>query len=74
MHWYFERDGLRMRWEIRREDGGTGYELILNPPGGPEAIERFDDPAALIQRSLTLQQALLDAGWRSPHTPRDPGD
>jgi hypothetical protein len=73
MHWYFERNGQRMRWEIRREAGGTGYELVLRPPDGPDAIERFDDPTALIERSLTLQQSLLDDGWRSPHARRDSG-
>jgi len=74
MHWYFERDGQRMRWEIRREAGGTGYELVLTPPDGPEAVERFDHAAALIERTLLFQQSLIDDGWRSPHAPRDPGE
>ncbi len=72
MHWDLERKGQRMRWEIRRAAGGDAYELVLTPPDGPQAVERFEDPTALIERSLTLQQSLLDDGWRSPGAPRDP--
>ena len=72
MHWYFERDGQRLRWEIRREAGGTGYELVLTPPGSPEVVERIGDGTTLIERTLSFQQSLMDDGWRSPHAPRDP--
>jgi hypothetical protein len=72
MHWELERDGQRMRWAIHRAVDGAAYELVLTPPDGPEAIERFDDATALIERSLTLQQALLDDGWRSPNAAQDP--
>lgn len=72
MIWYFERAGQRMRWEIRRDPEGQGYELVLTPPGGEEAVERYEDPTALIERALTFQQTLLADGWRSPATPRDP--
>jgi hypothetical protein len=74
MHWYFERAGQRIRWEVRRQAGGAAYELVLTPPGGPEAVERFDDPAALIARTLSFQRSLLDDGWQSPHAPRDPAE
>ena len=72
MYWFFERNGERLRWEIRRDAAGAGYELVVTPPGGPEATERFADPTALIERSLALQQSLLDEGWRSPDALRDP--
>ena len=71
MYWYFERNGQQLRWEIRRDAGGTGYELVVTPPDGPEATEHFTDPTALVERSLALQQSLLDDGWRSPHNLRD---
>ena len=71
MYWFFEREGRRLRWEIRRDADGTGYELVVTPPDGPEAAEHFTDPTALIERSLALQQSLLDEGWRSPRAPRD---
>ncbi|MBE3073051.1 MAG: hypothetical protein IMZ67_08760 [Acidobacteria bacterium] len=74
MYWFFERNGQRMRWEIRRDADRAGYELVLTPPDGPEATERFTDPTALIERTLVLQQSLLDEGWRSLHAPRDPAD
>lgn len=74
MQWFFERAGQRLRWEIRRDADGTGYELIVTPPDGREATERFTDPTALIERSLALQQSLLDDGWRSPRAPRDAAD
>jgi hypothetical protein len=71
MHWFFESGGQRMRWEIRRAAGGAGYELVLTPPDGHEAVERFVDPTALLERSLSLQQSLLGEGWTAVRPSND---
>jgi hypothetical protein len=72
MHWELERNGQRLRWHVHRAADGTAYELVLTPPDGPETVERFEDPTALIERSLALQESLLEDGWRPPNAPQDP--
>lgn len=66
MIWIFERASERLRCEIRRESSGPGYELIVTNPDGSQRMERFDETAALIKRSLDLQLELIEAGWRAP--------
>ena len=72
MLWIFERQDQRLRCEIRHESGGPGYELIITSPDGSERMERFDETAALIKRSLDLQRDLIEAGWRAPRGPDAP--
>jgi hypothetical protein len=66
MIWIFERTNQKLRCEIRRESAGVGFELIVTNPDGSQRMERFDETAALIKRSLDLQIELIDAGWRPP--------
>ena len=66
MLWIFERGRERLRCEIRRESGGSGYELIITNPVGSQRMERFDEPGELIRRSFDLQRELIEAGWRAP--------
>lgn len=66
MLWTFKRNGEQLRCEIRRESIGPGYELIITNPDGSQRMERFDDTAALIKRTLELQRDLIEAGWRAP--------
>ncbi len=55
-----------MRCEIRREGTGTGYEMIITSPDGSQRMERFEETADLIKRTLDFQRELLEAGWRQP--------
>jgi hypothetical protein len=66
MLWSFERAGEQLHCEIRREGEGPGYELIVTHPDGSQRMERFEDAAALISRTLVFQQELIEEGWRSP--------
>ena len=66
MLWIFERKGEQMRCEIRREGGGTGYEMIVTAPDGSQRMERFVETNDLIKRTLDLQRELLESGWRQP--------
>jgi len=66
MLWIFERRGEQMRCEIRRDDGGTGYEMIVTSADGSERMERFEENNELIQRTLEFQRELLETGWRQP--------
>jgi hypothetical protein len=64
MIWIFIRGEGRLRYEIRKGGAAGSYEISVTRPGGKPQVERFDDPSALIERSLVLQQSLLDEGWR----------
>jgi len=66
MMWVFERQGEHIRCEIRRDDGGTGYEMIVTRPDGTEELRRFEETGELIKRSLELQRDLMETGWRQP--------
>jgi hypothetical protein len=70
MIWIFERGDERLRCEIHRESAGQGFELIITHPDGSHRMERFEDPSALIKRSLDLQMELIEAGWRPPSSDR----
>jgi hypothetical protein len=64
MLWFFERQGARLLYEIRREGNGSGYELVVCYADGTREVERFDDSAALLRRSEELQRGLVQDGWR----------
>ena len=66
MLWFFEKRRARLRYEIRRQTDGPDYELVITFPDGREEIERFSDPAAVVERSLALQLTLTKAGWQPP--------
>jgi hypothetical protein len=68
MLWTFDRAGEQLCCEIRRESGGSGYELVITNPDGSQRMERFEDTPALIKRTLELQRDLIEAGWRSPRS------
>ena len=70
MIWIFQRGNERLHCEIHRESVGQGFELIITNPDGSQRMERFEDPSALIKRSLDLQMELIEAGWRSPSSDR----
>lgn len=68
MTWVFERNGQHLRYQIRRDIGGRGYELIVTCPDDTRVLaERFDDPYALHERTLQVEHALVRNGWQTPH-------
>ena len=66
MIWFFERHQDRLHYEIRHQTDGPDYELVITHPDGRQDIERFSDPAALVERSSRLQVTLSVAGWQAP--------
>lgn len=66
MLWFFERQQLRLRYEIRREMHGQSYELVITHPDGREEVETYPDPSAALARSEHLRRVLVDAGWQIP--------
>lgn len=66
MIWSFERQGQSLRCEIRRDLDGQYYEFVVVADDGPEQTERFEDPAAVIARSVDVMRGLIEDGWRSP--------
>ena len=66
MLWIFECKGEQMTCEIRREGVGAGYEMVVTNADGSQRMERFEETADLIKRTLDLQGELLESGWRQP--------
>lgn len=71
MVWFFERESERLQYEIRRDDAGAGFELVISASADEKTVERVTSPAELIERSQDLWTFLLNGGWRplEPHTP-----
>ena len=42
------------------------YEFVLIGVDGAEQTERFEDPSAVIARSIDVMRGLIEDGWRSP--------
>jgi hypothetical protein len=66
MIWFFERRHLRLRYEIRRQLDGPGFELLITYPDGAQHLERYADSDGVLARSRGLQRVLLQAGWSQP--------
>lgn len=66
MFWFFERQNAKLHYEIRRGTDGPCYELVITHPDGRQEIERYADPAAILDRSQHLQNTLIEAGWQPP--------
>lgn len=67
MVWFFERNAERLQYEIRHQDTGTGYELVIRADAEP-TIERIASPSQVIERSQDVWSFLLDGGWRPVRT------
>ena len=66
MLWFFEKHKSRLHYEIRRQTDGDDYELVITHPDGRQEIEHYRDAAAVLERSIRLQDSLLQAGWQPP--------
>lgn len=64
MIWFFDRNGQRLRYEIRRAMTSDAYELLIVHPDGRTDVERVPDPAELLNRCAELAESLSRAGWR----------
>jgi hypothetical protein len=62
--WIFDRDGETLRYEIRRDDKGDGYILMVTSSDGQKRVERVDQASALIERTVDEMRQLRDDGWK----------
>ena len=67
MIWFFNRNGERLRYEIRRAATGVAYELVLTFPDGNTQTQQTADAAELLDRCADLARTLRDDGWSAPH-------
>jgi hypothetical protein len=67
MIWFFDREGERLRYEIRRATSDDAYELALTFPDGRTQTERTADAAELLDRCAETARTLRGDGWRAPH-------
>ncbi len=65
MIWFFERQGERVRCEVRRDVDRQDYEFVMTTADGGESVERYEDPTAVIARSVDHMRLLIQDGWRS---------
>jgi hypothetical protein len=64
MIWFFDREGQRLTYEIRRTDVGDGYELVVTHPDGRTEVEQMEEPSELLKRCAELAETLKHEGWR----------
>jgi hypothetical protein len=64
MVWFFERESERLQYEIRREQTGEGYELVIRASADEKTVQRVTSPSELIEKSQDVWSFLLDGGWR----------
>ena len=64
MVWFFERESERLQYEIRREQEGDGYELVIRASTDEKTVQKVASPAELIERSQDVWNFLLNGGWR----------
>jgi hypothetical protein len=65
MIWFFDRQGQRLRYEIRRTTAGDAYELVVSYPDGREEVEQMLEPSDLLKRCAELADSLKDQGWKA---------
>ena len=66
MLWFFEKQRSRLHYEIRRHTHGDDYELVITHGDGRQEVECYRDAAAVLERSMRLQDSLIQAGWQPP--------
>jgi hypothetical protein len=65
MIWFFDRDGQRLRYQIRRSADGINYELVVTYPDGRREVEQMVDPSDLLKRCAELAATLRQEGWKT---------
>ena len=64
MIWLFDRGGERIQYEIRRDDNGPGYLLVITSSTGQQHVEHVEEPTELIERTINQMQQLKEDGWK----------
>jgi len=61
--WFYDRDGQKLRYEIKRDRSAGRYCLVITHPDGHESVEEVDEPGELIERSVKRMNSLRGEGW-----------
>ena len=64
MIWFFDRNGEKLRYEIRHDRAAGRYRVIITRPDGSESVEEVDEAGELIERSVRLMNTLRGEGWK----------
>ena len=64
MIWLFDRGGEKLKYEIRRQDNGAGYLLVMTQSDGGRKVEQVAQPTELIERSVNQMRQLRKDGWK----------
>jgi hypothetical protein len=65
MIWYFDRNGQRLRYEIRYGGTGAAYEIAVTYPDGRTQVEQIQEAVDLLQRCAEVARALKEEGWHA---------
>lgn len=65
MVWVFERGGVRLRIEARRDAKSGEFELILHQADGTQLVDRFQSQRKLRKRLDGLKRQLHASRWTS---------
>ncbi len=65
--WFFERNGVFVRFETPDTARTPVYELVIVDADGTERVERFATSDELHRRQQQLQSTLCAEGWTGPH-------
>ena len=64
MIWLFDRNGEQLKYEIRRQDDGDGFLLVMTQADGQKKVEHVDQPSELIEKSVDQMKQLREDGWK----------
>ena len=64
MIWLFDRNGEQLKYEICRQDNGSGFLLVLTQADGQKKVEQVDQPSELIEKSVDQMKQLREDGWK----------
>jgi len=64
MIWLLSKDGQHLRCEVAHGDSEGRYRLTIARSGAPAIVEDLSEPAAVIERTVTVMNELRAEGWQ----------
>ena len=65
MIWFSGESADRLLYEIRRDERGEGFELLLVHSNGRRVLEHFENAVELSRATRKIQSELRGSGWRT---------
>ena len=66
MIWFYAKQGVHLRCEVRPTSDGRNFDLVITDQDGSERVEHFDDSASITRRTLQLEAEWMRQGWDGP--------